>query len=310
MGIWVPWLADAARMTGYPVVEVGGWRGRGHGGMRVVEIVVPHHTADGPTGDYPSLRIVRDGRAGLSGPLSQFGLGRTGTIFVIAAGQSWHAGASAWAGFWDLNDEAIGIEAESVGTRDDWTAAQRDCYPRLCAALLHFMRRGADRIGAHKEVCRPRGRKIDPAYWHMGGMRDQVGRYLADPRSINRHWRPGPPPPPPARAQRLTEDHTMLITTGPDETRWVSYFFEPGTLDRITLGWGSPGRLHDAKWWVRRHGWDKGRGVEEIDLAKYAHGGNQPHHMALSWGVLDDADCLEIAVTAPGQGLHIVGTPR
>jgi hypothetical protein len=190
MGIWVPWLADAARMTGYPVVEVGGWRGRGHGPMRVVEVVVAHHTADGPTGDYPSLRIVRDGRAGLAGPLSQLGLGRHGTIFVIAAGQSWHAGASSWAGFWDLNDEAIGIEAESVGTRDDWTDAQRDAYPRLCAALLHFMRRSSGRLGAHREVCRPAGRKIDPAYWHMDGMRDQVGAYLANPPSINRHWRP------------------------------------------------------------------------------------------------------------------------
>jgi hypothetical protein len=190
MAIWVPWLADAARMTGYPVIEVGGWRGRGHGGMRVVEGVVPHHTADGPTGDYPSLRIVRDGRAGLAGPLSQLGLGRTGRIFVIAAGQSWHAGASAWAGFWDLNDEFVGIEAESVGTRNDWTPEQRDCYPRLVAALLHFMRRDAGRCGAHKEVCRPHDRKIDPAYWHMDGMRGRVGRYLANPPSINRHWRP------------------------------------------------------------------------------------------------------------------------
>lgn len=189
MAFYVPWLADAARMTGYPVVEVGGWRTRGHGGMRVVDGVVPHHTADGSTGDYPSLRIVRDGRAGLAGPLSQFGLGRTGTIYVIAAGQSWHAGASAWAGFWDLNDEFLGIEAESVGTRNDWTAAQRDCYPRLCAALLHFMRRGVDRLGAHKEVCRPQGRKIDPAYWDMDGMRAEVGRYLAHPPMINRYWK-------------------------------------------------------------------------------------------------------------------------
>lgn len=188
MAVWPGWLADAARMTGYPVVEVGGWRTRGHGGMRVVEVVVAHHTADGPTGDYPSLRIVRDGRAGLSGPLSQLGLGRRGTIYVIAAGQSWHAGASSWAGFWDLNDEAIGIEAESVGTRDDWTPEQRDCYPRLCAALLHFMRRRADRCGAHKEVCRPAGRKIDPAYWHMPGMRGEIQRYLDNPPSINRHW--------------------------------------------------------------------------------------------------------------------------
>lgn len=192
MGVYVPWLAAAARMTGYPVVEVGGWRNRGHGPMRVVEGVVAHHTADGSRGDYPSLNIVTYGRAGLAGPLSQLGLGRTGRIFVIAAGQAWHAGASSWAGFWDLNDEFLGIEAESVGTYDDWTREQRDCYPRLVAALLHYMRRGSGRCGAHKEVCRPRGRKIDPAYWDMHAMRHQVQRYLDNPQSINRHWRPAP----------------------------------------------------------------------------------------------------------------------
>jgi hypothetical protein len=182
MAIYVPWLADAARLTRYPVVEVAGWRTRGHGGMRVVEGVVAHHTANGPRGDYPSLNIVRNGRAGLRGPLSAYGLGRSGTIFVIAAGQSWHAGASAWARYIDLNDEFLGIEAESVGTRDDWTPAQRDAYPRLTAAILYYMRRGADRVAGHKEVCRPRGRKIDPAYWDMNAFRSRVAWMLADPQ--------------------------------------------------------------------------------------------------------------------------------
>jgi N-acetylmuramoyl-L-alanine amidase len=186
VAIYVPWLADAARMTGYPVVEVGGWQQRGHGGMRLIEGVVCHHTADGATGDYPSLRIVRDGRAGLAGPLSAYGLGRNGTIFVIAAGESWHAGASAWAGFRDLGDEFIGIEAESVGTRNDWTNEQRDCYPRLVAAILHFMRRGADRCAGHREIALPKGRKIDPAFWDMNDFRRIVSGYLANPSSINR----------------------------------------------------------------------------------------------------------------------------
>lgn len=200
MAIYVNWLADAARLTGYPVVEVGGWRGRGHGGLRLLEVVVPHHTADGPTGDYPSLNIVTYGRAGLAGPLSQLGLGRRGTIFVIAAGLAYHAGASQWAGYWDLNDESLGIEAESVGTRDDWTPEQRDCYPRLVAALLFFMRRGADRCGAHKEVCRPTGRKIDPAFWDMRAFRDRVAWLLGDPRGRIPRFAASPPPPPPPPA--------------------------------------------------------------------------------------------------------------
>ncbi|WP_433505402.1 N-acetylmuramoyl-L-alanine amidase [Pseudonocardia halophobica] len=143
MGVRATWLVDAARLTGYPVNEGAGWRGRGHGDFRVLEGVVLHHTADGPTGIYPSLGVVRDGRAGLAGPLAN--LGRDGTIFVTAAGVAWHAGASRWAGSTDLNDEFLGIEAEPTGTRDDWTPQQRDCYPRLVAALLYYMRRGPDR---------------------------------------------------------------------------------------------------------------------------------------------------------------------
>ncbi|GEL20848.1 N-acetylmuramoyl-L-alanine amidase [Pseudonocardia asaccharolytica] len=181
MGVRALWLADAARLTGYPVLEVAGWRTRGHGDFRQLEGVVLHHTADGPTGNYPSLGVVRDGRAGLRGPLANLGLARDGTVLVIAAGVAWHAGASRWAGFADLNWTFLGIEAESRGTVDDWTPAQRDAYPRLVAALLHYMRRGADRACGHKECALPPGRKIDPAFWDLPALRRRVDWMLADP---------------------------------------------------------------------------------------------------------------------------------
>ena len=103
-------------------------------------------------------------------------------------------GASTWAGYRDLNDEFLGIEAESRGTVDDWTPEQRDCYPRLCAAIMHFLRRGADRVAAHKEVCLPRGRKIDPAYWDMNDLRGKVGWMLADPQNRIPRGGGGPAP--------------------------------------------------------------------------------------------------------------------
>lgn len=183
-GIYIPWLAEAALMTGYKVVEVKDWRTRGHGGFRVVEGVVLHHTAGPRSGNYPSLNVVTNGRVGLKGPLSNYGIGRDGTIYVIAAGVCWHAGASKWAGFLDLNDEFIGIEAESTGTSDDWTPAQRDVYPRLVAACLHYMRRTADRAAGHKEIAP--GRKIDPAFWDLNGVRRTVASYLGNPNSINK----------------------------------------------------------------------------------------------------------------------------
>lgn len=179
MAVFVPWLADAALLTGHPVVEVAGWKTRGHGGLTAVEGVVCHHTAGPAKGEYPSLGVVRDGRAGLPGPLAQLGIGRSGTIYVIAAGLSYHAGTSKWAGYTSLNSRFIGIEAESTGTANDWTPEQKDCYPRLAAALLHYMRRNASRCAGHKEIAP--GRKIDPANWDMSGMRTQVEHMLGDP---------------------------------------------------------------------------------------------------------------------------------
>lgn len=179
MGFYIPWLADAARTTGYKVVEVAGWRTRGHGGMRALEVLVGHHTGTPRTspGDYPSLNVVTNGRAGLPGPLAQYGLGRDGTIYVIAGGLAYHAGASRWAGFIDLNDEAIGIEAESDGS-GFWTPQQLDCYPKLVAAILRYMSRGVDRYAAHRDVAVPAGRKPDPTGIDSGWMRATAQRYL------------------------------------------------------------------------------------------------------------------------------------
>jgi hypothetical protein len=180
--VWVPWLPDAARSAGLPVVLVPGWASRGHGGMRVVEGVVGHHTAtsDAAKGDYPSLNVVTNGRAGLAGPLCNLGLGRNGTVYVVAAGCAYHAGASRWAGFTDLNDEFLGIEAEDNGD-GKWTAQQLDAYPRLVAGLLRYMRRGADRYISHRGCALPTGRKPDPAGIADDWMRQRAGALLAGP---------------------------------------------------------------------------------------------------------------------------------
>lgn len=181
--MYLTWLAEAARITGYPVVEVPGWQKRGHGGMAAAEGVVLHHTAGPATGDYPSLGVVRDGRPDLEGPLAHLGLGRTGTIYVIAAGLCWHAGTSRWAGFTSLNSSFVGIEAESTG-RGDWTPEQLDAYPRLVAALLGWMHRPADRACAHRECAIPAGRKPDPAGIDMKALRTTVTGYLVHPDTI------------------------------------------------------------------------------------------------------------------------------
>jgi N-acetylmuramoyl-L-alanine amidase len=159
-------LADVARQTGYPVIELAGWKTRGDGVMSGVQTITCHHTADGGAkGNYPSLKVVRDGRPGLPGPLAQYGLGRDGTIYVIAAGKCNHAGVSRARAY--TNPWAIGIEAEAVGvpgTVGDWPAKQMDSYARLCRVLIdHYDLNVAD-VRGHKETCAPVGRKTDPDF--------------------------------------------------------------------------------------------------------------------------------------------------
>lgn len=179
-------LVTIAKETGYPVKAVRGWETRGHGGMaNTVKPIVCHHTA-GPepertASNYPSFYVVRDGRAGLPGPLSQYGIGFDGTIYVFAAGLAYHAGTGSWRG-WHGNSVAIGIEAEDGGD-GDWLPAQLDVYPRLVAVICQFLGVGAEWVCGHKEWT---SRKIDPAGINMTNFRSTVDRYLKNPHTIRK----------------------------------------------------------------------------------------------------------------------------
>lgn len=156
-------LADACRKSGLPVEEIDGWRTRGHGPFLGINSVVVHHTATSKAaaGNYPSLRIVRDGRSDLPGPLSQLGLGRDGTVYVIAAGVAYHAGAT----FYPRQDNwhAIGIEAEHDGL-SPWPPVQHSAYVRLVAALAEHYGIPLSNVQGHKEIAKPAGRKVDPNF--------------------------------------------------------------------------------------------------------------------------------------------------
>ncbi|GAA3699277.1 hypothetical protein GCM10022377_10350 [Zhihengliuella alba] len=155
-------LARVARATGYPVIEVDGWEGRGHGHMGAVRTIVCHHTAGSSTGNYPSLNVVAYGRTGLKGPLSHYGIGRDGTIYVIAAGLCAHAGKDSQLAPAHRNHCAIGIEAENTGLGERWPDKQLDAYVKLCRALIDEFGLSANDVLGHKEIA-PR-RKIDPNF--------------------------------------------------------------------------------------------------------------------------------------------------
>jgi N-acetyl-anhydromuramyl-L-alanine amidase AmpD len=168
------WLADAARAAGLKVAEQPGWKTRGHGPMGTVKGCILHHTAGSKTGNMPSLGTVTNGRADLAGPLCNYGLGRDGTVYVVAAGRAYHAGAGSWHGVTAGNSELIGIEAENSGDGQPWPSVQLDAYVRLVAAILKQVNADPIMACAHREFALPKGRKIDPTGIDMDAFRLQV----------------------------------------------------------------------------------------------------------------------------------------
>jgi len=161
-------LADALRAGGLDVVEVDGWRERGHGPMADVLGVTCHHT-----GGLNDLGTIVHGRSDLAGPLAHLFLDREGVFHVVAAGLCWHAGVSRKPAY--TNSHRIGIEAEALGTgaAGDWPDAQMDAYRLGCKVLAGHYGFGIDQVLGHKETCAPPGRKTDPSF-DMAAFRRQI----------------------------------------------------------------------------------------------------------------------------------------
>ncbi|MEO7689629.1 MAG: N-acetylmuramoyl-L-alanine amidase [Sphingomonas sp.] len=165
MAFALTWLPDVLKAAGLNVEVQPGWETRGIGDMGIVRGVMCHHTAGPATGNMPCLGVITNGRPDLRGPLSQLGLGRDGTYYVIAAGKAQHAGKGRWQGVTTGNTNFIGIEAENRGiAADPWPAVQMDAYRRGVAAILGKIGVGAIMCCGHKEYALPLGRKSDPSF--------------------------------------------------------------------------------------------------------------------------------------------------
>lgn len=159
------WLADVLRAAGLRVVETQGWQSRGHGDVDQIQGVLCHHTAGPRSVGNIGLDVLVKGRPDLAGPLCNLGLARDGTVYVVAAGKAWHAGAGLWHGISNGNARMIGIEAENTGRSDDpWPAVQMDAYARAVAAILQHVGQPAIMCAGHREYALPKGRKPDPSF--------------------------------------------------------------------------------------------------------------------------------------------------
>ncbi|MGH3910764.1 MAG: N-acetylmuramoyl-L-alanine amidase [Pseudonocardiaceae bacterium] len=172
-------LDDALRAGGIEFWASPGWQKRGHGPMGApIRGILVHHTAGGGPRDWLT---VQNGRPGLAGPLAHMTLERDGSVRLIAAGMSYHAGNGTHplVGTNNGNLRMIGIEGVSPGVgASAWTAAQRAGYPRLVAALCRWYRLPAAAGIFHKEWARPVGRKIDAGQWNPDDFRIEIVRHL------------------------------------------------------------------------------------------------------------------------------------
>jgi hypothetical protein len=178
------WLPGVLRDAGLEVLEHAGWQTRGHGDMGAVQGVLCHHTCGPLKGDLPDVSVLVDGRPDLGGPLCNLGLGRSGKVYMIAAGKGWHACAGNWLGVKDGNSHLIGIEAENTGETkgaraDTWPAVQMDAYKRTCAAIMKHVGGTSAMVAGHKEYALPHGRKDDPNF-DMQAFRTDVAKIMGE----------------------------------------------------------------------------------------------------------------------------------
>lgn len=178
------WLTDLAKLEdpkyGLTVRFENGWKRRGASGgaqMKGVYGVLWHHDVAPRSGTYPLRSMLRDGRAGLSGPLCHIGFDRDGVVHVVGAGKANHAGTGSVPGVVRNggNTRLIGIEMTSAGTRPwDWTDAQLRQMPKLGAALSDIFGLSRSKHWAHYEYSN--GGKIDPAGLPgaMPGLRSRI----------------------------------------------------------------------------------------------------------------------------------------
>jgi hypothetical protein len=181
------WLSDldlALAAGGVPFTPVGyspvdptgaaDWRTRGRPastGQFDVAGVLCHHTAS-PAGlsDAADLNVVLAGNAEAPGPISQLYLGRTGVLYLVAAGRANHGGGGIRPGVdsscTDMNARLIGIEAGNNGVGEQWGADQCAIYAATVAALCEWYGWTTDDVYLHATTGPPSGgcnSKIDPA---------------------------------------------------------------------------------------------------------------------------------------------------
>lgn len=174
----ITWLADVLRAAGLTVVEHAGWKTRARPGDWTPRFGIVHATAAPDSqADDTQIRIVRDGRSDLPGPIANACVDRSGRWHVLAAGRC-NTTIAGTAGPYDGlgNTYALGVEACNDNRGGAWPDVQYRAYVRGWAAIARKLGWGPERLRGHKE--HTPGHKTDPTF-DMDGFRANVARVLA-----------------------------------------------------------------------------------------------------------------------------------
>lgn len=162
----LPDLAVILRTEGVDVREVGAWRTHVRPGIFAPVGVIVHHTADKGRGDS-GLNVLRHGRDDLNGPLCNLSPREDGTVVLLSAGRTNHAGAGSQAVLdrvradlaptWTGADGPVGnglfygIEVDNDGLGQDYPVRQIAATVACCAAICRAHGWSASRVILHAE---------------------------------------------------------------------------------------------------------------------------------------------------------------
>lgn len=210
-------LGKIFRAEGIRVVEEPNWRTHMRpGGFAPVGIIVHHTGVKREAADGNVVRLLREGRPDLAGPLCTAGIMETGVLHLISAGRTNHAGKGSSlvynrvkadqpppARSVDTVDDMTGngyfygFEVDHPGDASPYAEAQIGCLVRACTALVRHHKWTANRVIHHAEWT---DRKIDMSW--KGDIRGRVNHRLKNTKLINGVWQyppaPTPAPEPPA----------------------------------------------------------------------------------------------------------------
>ena len=237
--LWLTDLDVCFQQAGIPYVEVNehpsdatgssSWRTRGRpastGGFNPVGVLCHHTASPAGTSDAADINVIMWGNGSAPGPIGSLYIGRSATLYLIAAGRTNHGGSGAFPGgqCQDMNNALLGIEVGNDGIGERWSDPVTDLYADTVAALLDYYGGTTDQVWLHATTGPACGNfKIDPAGpWQrqpdLGGYSDgtwdlDIWRAFVDE---HRGGRPTSPLPPPTHEEEQSMPLTYVVSYGP-----------------------------------------------------------------------------------------------